>query len=113
MNLSRGNAFKRWIRFFRINLEAFIWLAALISLIFHDPSSTHYTICPLNNLGFEFCPGCGLGHSISYLFHGEIIQSFKAHPLGVFAVIMLLYRIISIFRRNFIHQENLKTIENG
>jgi Protein of unknown function (DUF2752) len=53
----------------------------------------HFTLCPLYNLGFDFCPGCGLGNSISYLFHGQLRQSFAAHPLGIFAVIVLSLRI--------------------
>lgn len=112
MNSSPVSVIKRLIWFIRVNLEAFIWLAALISLIFHDPTSAHYTLCPFNNLGWEFCPGCGLGHSISFLFRGEIIKSLDAHPLGIFAVILLSYRIISIFRKNYINH-HIKTIENG
>ena len=101
MKVSKGLTFSRVIRFVRINLEGIIWLAALVSFIFHDPVSMHYTLCPFDNLGFSFCPGCGLGHSISYLFHGEFILSLEAHPLGIFAVVLLTYRIISIFRRNY------------
>jgi hypothetical protein len=51
-------------------------------------------------MGFKFCPGCGLGHSISYLFHGDIQESFSTHPLGIFAVIIILCRIYNLFRLN-------------
>jgi hypothetical protein len=44
-----------------IGLEAAIWIGALLYLaILHTPGETHFTICPINNLGFDFCPGCGL-----------------------------------------------------
>jgi hypothetical protein len=58
----------------------------------------HYSFCVFKFLGLKFCPGCGLGHSISYLFHGDIPASFSAHPLGIFAVIVLMCRIYNLFR---------------
>lgn len=49
-----------------IGFEAFVWILGLAYLfLIHSPGETHFTICPLSNLGFEFCPGCGLGNSIS------------------------------------------------
>jgi hypothetical protein len=33
------------------------------------------------------CPGCGLTRSIKALWHGELIQSFRYHPLGIPIVI--------------------------
>ena len=77
-------------------LEALIWLFGLITLALVSPDAGHFTICPLSNLGFDFCPGCGLGTSISLLFHGKVAASFAAHPLGIFAVIILTYRIIHL-----------------
>ncbi|MBL6447265.1 DUF2752 domain-containing protein [Fulvivirga sp. 29W222] len=59
-------------------------------------SPAHFSLCPLNNLGFDFCPGCGLGRSISHAFHGQFTASFDSHPLGLFAIIILSYRIISL-----------------
>ena len=72
--------------------EAFIWIAALIFLAFQDPGHHHYTLCPISNMGFDFCPGCGLGRSISYLFRGAFEASLHAHPLGIPAVFILLFR---------------------
>ncbi len=69
-----------------------IWPCALIFLSLLDTQTHHWSLCPLNNLGFEHCWGCGLGRSISFLFHGEFAQSFETHPLGSFAVIVLVYR---------------------
>jgi hypothetical protein len=84
-----------------VGLEAFIWIAGLIFLAFIPASdSTHFTICPLNNLGFDFCPGCGLGNSISLLFSGDILASIHSHPLGIFALIIILTRIISLIKNN-------------
>jgi hypothetical protein len=84
-----------------IGFEAVVWILGLFFLIFiHSPGERHFTICPLANLGFEFCPGCGLGNSISYIFRGDFIESFHSHPLGIFALIIITSRIISIINNN-------------
>ncbi|WP_317163649.1 DUF2752 domain-containing protein [Mucilaginibacter aquatilis] len=44
-------------------------------------------------VGVNWCPGCGIGHSISWLLHGNIQQSFKAHWLGIPALLVIIYRI--------------------
>jgi hypothetical protein len=80
----------------RINIELIFWIGGLIWLAFMNPSETHFSLCPLKNLGFSFCPGCGLGHSISYLFHGQIKESFHQHPLGIFALMVILMRIFQL-----------------
>lgn len=82
---------------FRKNFELFFWIAALVSLACMNPSeNTHYSFCFFKFIGIKFCPGCGLGHSISYLFHGDLKASFAAHPLGIFAVLMILFRIYKL-----------------
>jgi hypothetical protein len=74
--------------------ELIFWIAALISLALTDPDGpVHFTLCPLKLLGISWCPGCGLGHAISFLFRGDIRDSFHAHWLGIPAVIIILHRI--------------------
>jgi hypothetical protein len=86
--------------FISFPLEALVWIAGLLTLGLLDPTQeAHVTICPLANLGFEFCPGCGLGRSISFLFRGEFLQSFQSHPLGIAAVPILLHRIFVLLAR--------------
>jgi len=55
-------------------------------------------------MGFTWCPGCGLGHSISFLFHGDIKSSFHAHWLGIPALIIIVYRIYVLARLRFSEQ---------
>ena len=82
---------------FRQYLELITWIVALILLACMNPvSGTHYSLCIFKLLGIEFCPGCGIGHSISYLLQGDLSNSLHAHPLGVFAVAMILYRIYQL-----------------
>jgi hypothetical protein len=85
----------------RIPREAAIWLLALIALAIAPQSVGHFTLCPLGNAGIAICPGCGLGRSIGYLFRGEIAESWHAHPLGIFAVFVLSYRIVLLILNAF------------
>lgn len=91
---------KSFFKHINKNREAVIWIVALILLAIMEPTNSHASLCPLSWTGLDFCPGCGLGHSISYLFRGEFNQSFETHPLGVFAVVILLYRSFIIIYRN-------------
>jgi hypothetical protein len=75
-----------------LNLEALIWILGLVYLFFVDTNS-HYSFCIFKNLGIDFCPGCGLGRSIHYLMHFEIVKSVNTHPLGIFAFVVLVNRI--------------------
>lgn len=98
---SRSNLYQVLVFLFHIiRSEIFIWSAALIYLaIFNNPQAVHFSICPLNHLGIEFCPGCGLGNSISWLFHGDLTGSINAHPFGIPAVIILLNRIFTLAKQ--------------
>lgn len=84
----------------RFPLEALCWLAGLLSLALSDSAPSHFTLCPLKNMGVDFCPGCGLGRSITLFFHGQFIDSLHAHPMGIFAVIVLSFRIISLTKQH-------------
>ena len=90
----------------QIPLEALMWAGALIYLFFIDPYKTqHYSLCLFNNLGIDFCPGCGIGRSISMLYHGDIIHSLNMHPLGVFALMILLLRIYKLIKNRNNYQQ--------
>lgn len=101
---------KEWIdRIFGANFEALIWMGGLLYLALSNPSaSDHFSFCVFRWLGFERCPGCGLGHSMSYLFQGDVYQSFQAHPLGVFAVAILSFRIVSILKKTVNREDNTR-----
>ena len=83
---------------FRVPLEALIWMAGLFLLALYDPmDQQHMSFCVFNFLGFKYCPGCGLGRSIAYLFKADLSGSLGAHPLGIPAVVILTYRIIRLW----------------
>ncbi len=93
MNLNRIKYLHSRITF-HLPVEALVWSAGLIILALYNPyHGEHMSMCVFNNVGFKFCPGCGLGRSVSYFFHADVIMSFSAHPAGIPAVIILLFRI--------------------
>lgn len=86
---------KAFIKYF----ELLFWLTALILLALMPPGiDSHYSLCIFKLFGFNFCPGCGLGHSISYLFHGDVQASLEAHPLGIFAFLVIAFRIFKLLQ---------------
>ena len=95
--------FRHIYQFVRARLEAFLWIGGLLLMAIMAPTNAHASLCPFSALGLGFCPGCGLGHSVSYLARGDFQASFMAHPLGMFAVAVLLWRIIQIFRKPVIY----------
>ncbi|MBN1300145.1 MAG: DUF2752 domain-containing protein [Melioribacteraceae bacterium] len=96
------------------NLEAFIWLAGLIYLASINPYATdHFNFCVFSLVGFESCPGCGLGRSISFLFRGDIAASFDSHMLGIPALLILSYRIVSVFYKNYKTTHKPLEVYNG
>ncbi|MBL1214968.1 MAG: DUF2752 domain-containing protein [Ignavibacteriae bacterium] len=97
----------------KIPLEAYLWIAGLIYLFLINPyQDSHFTICPFNNLGIDFCPGCGIGKSISFIYYADFINSFKSHPLGVFALLVILYRIINLIYKSF-SKKTFMEVYNG
>lgn len=101
--------------FHNFPLEAFIWPIgiAFLALINLENESSHISICPFAFLGIEFCPGCGLGRSINYLFNLNFSASFSAHPLGLPALLVLLFRSIYLIKSSIKISTYLGEISNG
>jgi hypothetical protein len=82
--------------------ELTFWITSLTLLAVMSPGNdAHFSFCVFKMLGIDFCPGCGLGHSISYLFHGNLQASLSSHPLGIFALIIILSRIYKLLQSHF------------
>ncbi len=91
-------------KFFKQNFEVLFWIGALTYLVLIDPFALQkFSVCPLHTFGFEHCPGCGLGRSISHALHGNIEASFDMHVLGIPAVGIILRRVVTLIRlrRNY------------
>jgi hypothetical protein len=103
---------QRACRFLVHNLEAFVWITAIIYFALSPlPSGEHFTICPLSLAGFEHCPGCGLGRSMILLLHGHVSESFSMHPLAIFALGAFTARIVIVFRNYFKYWKQIATNE--
>lgn len=85
-----------------VDREAAIWVTALVVLALGNPNSDfHFTIFwPYYVWGIE-SPGYGLGHSISYLFRGDVISAIQTHVLGIPAVAIILWRAITLQAKLF------------
>ncbi len=85
-----------------VDREAAIWAAALIVLALGNPNSDfHFTIFwPYYVWGIK-SPGYGLGHSISYLFRGDVISAIESHILGIPAIAIILWRVATLEMRLF------------
>jgi hypothetical protein len=84
----------------RFPLELIFWISVLVALTtatpydhLHDPG---FTLCPLSNLGIKWCPGCGLGRSITNLLHGNVLESIKLHWLGIPALLLICARMVTL-----------------
>ncbi|PSQ93659.1 MAG: hypothetical protein BRD52_00595 [Bacteroidetes bacterium SW_4_67_19] len=89
----------------RLPPEAGAWTAGLLALAATDPAGPGLLrFCGFERLGLldllgrEFCPGCGLGHSVAFLLDGQLAAALGAHPLGPLALAVLLARIATLIR---------------
>lgn len=88
----------------RIPFELVFWIIALVLLATADVhehgDAGHFTLCPIANMGFSWCPGCGIGRSITQLFHGHITKSLELHWFGIPALLIISWRIVGLIKRN-------------
>lgn len=95
MNLKFKSAKLQGMR--NIPLELICWTSALILLGLAEPvypqQGNHFSLCPLAAAGLEWCPGCGLGRSVTLFLHGEWQAGFSQHWLGMAAILIISGRI--------------------
>ncbi len=97
----------------KLDFEAVFWLTAFAYLAFINPyAPKHLDFCLFSLVGIENCPGCGLGKSISMIFHGDFAGSFNAHPLGIPAIILIVKRIYKLIK-NKIHLTKEMEVYSG
>ncbi len=73
--------------------ELMMWVSGLTWLICVNPDANMVSICFFKWIGLTWCPGCGMGHAVYSLFQGHIEESFQKHPMGIFAVLVIMNRI--------------------
>lgn len=62
----------------------------------HPAANGNFSLCPFKWIGFTWCPGCGLGHGIHYLLHGDWKTAIHYHLLSPFAVAVLSFRTLQL-----------------
>lgn len=83
---------------------------AILALGVTNPAAdSHFILCPFRLAGITWCPGCGIGHSISWLLHGNIHNAFRAHWLGIPALVIILYRMSELIYLRINLLKSLKT----
>lgn len=75
-----------------------VFLVGLILMATMNPYIEGTSLCLLESLGFMYCPGDGLGHSIAFLFRGEFSAALEANLMGPVVVVGLSARILSIWK---------------
>jgi hypothetical protein len=88
-------------------IQPLSWTIALVFLYAMDSDSVSSSLCLFRFMGFENCPGCGLGHAIREALHLNFSKSVEAHIMGIPAAFTLIFFII----RTFI--SSIKQIRHG
>lgn len=86
-------------------VEASIWFLGLLLLYFYPFKSTT-SLCFYQFLGFDSCPGCGLGRALHYALHGDMRTSLQFHILGIPTLIILIFRIIHLIVQSYFVHNN-------
>lgn len=95
------------------NFELLFWIAAILALAATNPAlHGHFSLCIFKLAGISWCPGCGIGHAISWLLHGHVTNSLKAHWLGIPALAVIIHRIYCLIRRQMITFRQLKHLKH-
>src|SRR5258708_6029876 len=74
------------------------WVALIIlagTLLLEQNTHLHGPACLFRLFTGVPCPGCGLTRSLSALWHGNFLLSFRYHPLGLLAFLVCLFLVVS------------------
>jgi hypothetical protein len=69
------------------------------------PETAGPSLCLLRFIGFDHCPGCGIGHAIHFALHLQFAASLQEHIFGIPAVLIIAYRIKQLSFSKFISNE--------
>jgi hypothetical protein len=89
----------------KLHSEWVILLCGLILLSIMDPVRSGNSLCLFDAAGL-FCPGEGLGRSISYIFRGMWMEAWSSHPAGFLAIPVLMARIIHLIHHRIFKKIN-------
>ena len=83
-------------------MMVFLLILSILNVSIFD---IHIPCAVLEKTGY-YCPGCGGTRAVKALLNGDILSSFKYHPLVIYMVVvfgafMILNTISLIFKRDF------------
>lgn len=79
------------------SIEFYFLFLGLVYLFFIDPSKNiNLDLCLFQYFGWNNCPGCDLGKSLSFLLHGDINSSIQSHYFGIPALFIIIFRLVEI-----------------
>lgn len=94
----------------KLPFELVFWLVALFWLSMINPTGDHFSLCLFHHLGITWCPGCGIGHAISFALHGDLMTSFQTHFMGIPALVIISHRILTLMGTG-LHLRNLRSVK--
>jgi len=74
-------------------LELIFWIGSMAAILTINPEVEAISICPLHQMGLDWCPGCGLGRAMNLLASGEFQASWRLHPAAGLAFGVIFHRI--------------------
>ncbi|MBI1341975.1 MAG: DUF2752 domain-containing protein [Terrimonas sp.] len=93
---------KKVFLFVKKHNELLVWLTALIFLYcINTEGEGHFTLCVFRLLGFEHCPGCGIGRSIHEAMHFNWNGSWHFHWFGIPALLIIIVRLFHLLKNLF------------
>ena len=84
------------------HLEWIVLSGGVVVLGLMNPNITAPSLCLFDALGI-FCPGEGLGRSISLIFRGMWEEAWAAHPAGFFAIPIITGRVFYIINNRILN----------
>lgn len=94
-------------KLFKDYFEIAAFSTGLLLLAFMDPEAARGpSFCLFKQLGLSFCPGNELGHSVAYIFRGDISNALQSNILGPAAILILSSRIVYLTRQRIKFSNN-------
>jgi len=81
------------LKYLSTQFELICWVMALGLLFFMSEGRSDISLCPISLFGFGKCWGCGIGHAMHDAMRMHFSASFRHHPMGIPAVLILINRI--------------------
>lgn len=74
---------------------ALAFVVVTIYYLFFGSKGITLVVCPFHAATGLYCPGCGGTRAVLALIHGRVIQSLICHPFVLYALVVLLWYLIS------------------